>query len=63
MNNYEKIKAMSIDEMAEYIIKNCYDLAGLIFMQKEDIKQWLQQESEEQDDRIKGKSSHGKYNR
>lgn len=46
MNNFEKIKNMTLDEMAEFIIENCYDLAGLVFMKKEDIKQWLQQESE-----------------
>ena len=40
MNNYEKIKNMTIDEMAEWL--------ALYFTQYglEETKQWLQQESE-----------------
>lgn len=45
--NFDKIRNMILDEMAEFIIENCYDLASLIFMKKEDIKQWLQQEVSE----------------
>ena len=55
MNNFEKIKAMSIDEMAKllganscnycvYQQVNCDDIKQC----KDGIKQWLESESEEQ---------------
>lgn len=50
MNNYERIKAMTLDEMAEFIKseEELYNsdnlpLSGVDIL---DIKQWLQQESE-----------------
>ena len=55
MNNYEKIKAMSIDEMAEFISSSCQmtmgfscddSLCGDIHCLKH-INQWLEAESEE----------------
>lgn len=53
--NYEKIKAMSIDEMAELFSKNCHNMC--VFKHYEDcldpfhdckygIKQWLESEVE-----------------
>ena len=52
MNNFEKIKAMSIDEMVEFIINPpCNDIfCEDCFCGDTDcqyrIKQWLEQESE-----------------
>ena len=50
MNNYEKIKAMSIDEMAEFLKseEEMYDsdrlpMSGVDIL---DIKQWLESEEE-----------------
>lgn len=44
MNNYEKIKAMSIDEMAEFF--DDPEFVYEIIARKEIIKQWLESESE-----------------
>lgn len=57
MNNYEKIKNMSLDEMAEFIndfadvlIKEVETKTELILNKKDDykyqLKRWLQEESE-----------------
>lgn len=53
MNNYERIKSMSIDEMAEYIDNyvNCGSCPAFLFCSKEFtckkfIEQWLQKEYE-----------------
>jgi hypothetical protein len=50
MNNFEKIKNMTLDEMAEFLKseEEMYDsdrlpMSGVDIL---DIKQWLQQESE-----------------
>ena len=50
MNNYEKIKAMTLDEMAEFLKseEEMYDsdrlpMSGVDIL---DIKQWLESESE-----------------
>ena len=60
MTNYEKIKAMSIDEMAELLYDTTFNdfvcnsckapnyCNGGIDECKEGIKQWLEQESEEE---------------
>lgn len=54
MNNFEKIKAMNVDEMAEFI-NNSVERCDLVCNSKDcafhrkcidGIKQWLQQESE-----------------
>ena len=45
MNNYQKIKNMSIDEMAELF--NGWDFVYAIAKSKDGIKQWLQKECEE----------------
>ena len=47
MNNYEKIKSMSIDELAEYIRSECLTscIKGVV-LDKESIKQWLLAECE-----------------
>lgn len=55
MNNFEKIKAMSIDEMAEFIAENincgscCLtDTACPVDLECDEVvKQWLQAESED----------------
>lgn len=59
MNNFEKIKAMDIDEMAEFIdsfIPNCIDFRCPVWDYCEEIcspnckrtfKQWLESEVEE----------------
>ncbi len=54
MNNFEKIKAMSIDEMAEFIAENincgscCLtDTACSVDLECDEVvKQWLETESE-----------------
>lgn len=61
MNNYEKIKAMTIDEMAEYLVieKYCWNCPTYIYRDTKmcplycckdsnikEIKQWLESESE-----------------
>lgn len=46
MNNYERIKNMSIDEMAEFLTINCFDVCELVCGTTETIKQWLLAESE-----------------
>lgn len=49
MNNYEKIKNMSIDEMALYLIS--YELYQILKnkpLKYKNIKQWLESESEEE---------------
>ena len=43
--NYERIKAMSLDEMAEYF--DDWDFIGGISRNVDGIKQWLSQEVEE----------------
>lgn len=58
MNNYEKIKQMSLDEMAEYyathLPKCCWMCTGMKngclreISCVSGIKQWLQEESEEE---------------
>lgn len=52
MTNYENIKQMSIDEMAEEISTMSYDLAiklgkNFVVNDKRSIKQWLESEAEE----------------
>ena len=59
MNNFEKIKAMNIDEMAEFIyrLKDCEDvdcdkcllnsLCAISIHDKEDVKGWLKSEVRE----------------
>lgn len=42
MNNYERIKNMSIDEMAETLRKICHNWNG----SKDFFKQWLESEEE-----------------
>ena len=46
MNNYEKIKSMSIDEMAEWFETNDLDMIELVCSDSESIKQWLLAECE-----------------
>ena len=61
MNNFEKIKAMSIDEMAEWLTNWCKIFADSVYQSevlmlgyvncrtdeyKKVTKQWLEQESE-----------------
>ena len=48
MNNFEKIKAMNIDEMALYLISyELYQILNKEPLKYRKIKQWLEQESEE----------------
>ena len=58
MNNYEKIKNMSIDEMAEWLSNWCKTFSDTVYTSEKHIefrlseyqritKQWLEQESEE----------------
>ena len=59
MNNFNKIKSMSVDEMAEFIyrLKDCEDvdcdkcmrnsLCAIGIHDKDDVKQWLLAEVEE----------------
>lgn len=63
MNNYKKIKAMNIEEMAEYLLKhdlsdkrqkiimeavqNDYSWSEYLNYGKNTFKQWLEAESEE----------------
>ena len=61
MNNFEKIKNMTLDEMAKYLTKITANYCEYCPLQKkcenediycrDSIKQWLQQESEGQDER------------
>ena len=50
MNNYERIKNMSLDEMAEFLKQHCALLvakkAGSDFVNEDLIKQWLEKECE-----------------
>ena len=48
MNNFEKIKAMDIDEMAEYIRSECLTacIKGVV-LDENSIKQWLESEVRE----------------
>lgn len=53
MNNFEKIKAMNIDEMAKILSSDCANRCPKYFQFKkcygncqENVKQWLEQESE-----------------
>ena len=46
MTNYEKIKNMTVDEMAEWFECNDLDIIELVCSDSESIKQWLQAESE-----------------
>ena len=55
MNNYEKIKSMSIDEMADFLYQNLdniiacetYKIRGGIYRFEKNIaKQWLESEEE-----------------
>lgn len=58
MNNFEKIKAVSINEMAKHLTKITANYCEYCPLQKncedqdiycrESIKQWLEQESEEE---------------
>ena len=53
MNNFEKIKNMTLDEMAEFLLDVYYQAETIVnFGRTEYIKQWLQQECEGQDDRL-----------
>lgn len=51
MNNYEKIKSMSVDEMAEFLKQHCALLvakkAGSDYVNEDLVKQWLLAEVEE----------------
>ena len=44
MNNFEKIKAMDIDEMAEWFETNDLDMIELVCSDSESIKKWLESE-------------------
>lgn len=47
MNNFEKIKTMTLDEMALYLISyEIYQILKNKPLKYRSIKQWLQQESE-----------------
>lgn len=54
MNNYEKIKNMTVDEMAEFLLQECINICVYNNEEcldygadcKDGIKQWLEQESE-----------------
>lgn len=54
MNNYERIKAMTINDMAEFLKINCAKLVikkvASDYIEDNLIKQWLEQESEEHND-------------
>ena len=47
MNNFEKIKAMDIDEMARWFETNDLDMIELVCSDSESIKQWLESEVRE----------------
>ena len=47
MNNFEKIKAMDIDEMAEWFECNYLDVIELVCSDSKSIKQWLESEVRE----------------
>ena len=47
MNNFQKIKSMSVDEMAEWFECNDLDVIELVCSDSETIKQWLLAEVEE----------------
>ena len=51
ITNYERIKNMSLDELAEFLKQHCALLvakkAGSDFVDKDLIKQWLRKECEE----------------
>lgn len=56
MNNYERIKAMTLDEMAEFLDRKSnheccyhhYNVSCIGHDCKDGIKQWLESESEEE---------------
>ena len=45
--NWQRITEMSVDELAEYLTINCFDVCGLVCGTTESIKQWLLAEVEE----------------
>ena len=51
MNNFQRIKAMDIDEMAEFLKQNCALLvakkAGSDYVDEDLVKQWLESEVRE----------------